>query len=110
MKVLKKIKKVLLVTLGIVYFTFALFMTILLLNFNDYRVTVFGETSLVILKDKVSHEKYQKGDLVLVEAAAPENLQKGEEVFVYKVDKMSKTADINIGKVGEVMDDYLTFN
>ena len=108
MKVLKKIKKVLLVTLGIVYFTFALFMTILLLNFNDYRVTVFGETSLVILKDKVSHEEYQKGDLVLVEEAAPENLQKGEEVFVYKVDKMSKTADINIGKVGEVMDDYLT--
>lgn len=108
MKVLKTIKKVLLVTLGIVYFTFALFMTILLLNFNDYRVTVFGETSLVILKDKVSHEEYQKGDLVLVEAAAPENLQKGEEVFVYKVDKMSKTADINIGKVGEVMDDYLT--
>lgn len=108
MKVLKKIKKVLLVTLGIVYFTFALFMTILLLNFNDYRVTVFGETSLVILKDKVSHEEYQKGDLVLVEEAAPENLQKGEEVFVYKVDKMSKTADINIGKVEEVMDDYLT--
>lgn len=108
MKVLKKIKKVLLVTLGIVYFTFALFMTILLLNFNDYRVTVFGETSLVILKDKVSHERYQKGDLVLVEEAAPENLEKGEEVFVYKVDKMSKTADINIGKVGEVMDDYLT--
>ena len=108
MKVLKKVKKVLLVTLGIVYFTFALFMTILLLNFNDYRVTVFGETSLVILKDKVSHEEYQKGDLVLVEEAAPENLQKGEEVFVYKVDKMSKTADINIGKVGEVMDDYLT--
>ena len=108
MKVLKKIKKVLLVTLGIVYFTFALFMTILLLNFNDYRVTVFGETSLVILKDKVSHEEYQKGDLVLVEEAAPENLQKGEEVFVYKVDKMSKTADINIGKVGEVMDDYIT--
>ena len=109
MKVLKKIKKVLLVTLGIVYFTFALFMTILLLNFNDYRVTVFGETSLVILKDKVSHEEYQKGDLVLVEAAAPENLQKGETVFVYKVDKMSKTADINIGKVEEVYDEYLTF-
>ena len=108
MKVLKTIKKVLLVTLGIVYFTFALFMTILLLNFNDYRVTVFGETSLVILKDKVSHEEYQKGDLVLVEEAAPENLQKGETVFVYKVDKMSKTADINIGKVGEVMEDYLT--
>ena len=108
MKVLKKIKKVLLVILGIVYFTFALFMTILLLNFNDYRVTVFGETSLVILKDKVSHEEYQKGDLVLVEEAAPENLEKGEEVFVYKVDKMSKTADINIGKVGEVMEDYIT--
>ena len=54
MKVLKKIKKVLLVTLGIVYFTFALFLTILLLNFNDYRVTVFGETSLVILKVNLS--------------------------------------------------------
>lgn len=108
MKVLKAIKKVLIVTLGIAYFTFALFMTILLLNFNDYRVTVFGETSLVILKDKVSHEEYQKGDLVLVEEAAPENLQKGETIFVYKVDKMSKKADINIGKVGEVMDDYIT--
>ena len=102
MKALKTIKKILIVTFGIVYFSFALVMTVLLLNFNDYRVTVFGETSLVILKDKVSHEDYQKGDLVLVEEAAPENLQVGETVFVYKVDQMSKTADINIGKVGEV--------
>ena len=66
MKGLKKVKKILFTIIGVLYFAFALCMTILLLNRNDYNVTQFGDTSLIIISDEVSIEGYEKGDLVVV--------------------------------------------
>ena len=51
MKTLKLIKKILFTIIGVSYYVFALCMTILLLNYNDYNVTQFGEKSLVIIND-----------------------------------------------------------
>ena len=45
---MKVVKKVLLTIVGVLYFAFALCMTILLLNYNKYGITQFGETSLGI--------------------------------------------------------------
>jgi len=101
MKVLNAIKKVVLGIIGILYFAFALVMTILLLNYNDYGVTQFGNTSLVIINDEVANEKYDKGDLVIVESKKLEKLKVGDEIFTYRVD--SKGAPhIQIGKIGEI--------
>ena len=44
-KVLTIIKKVILTIVGVAYFIFALAMTILLLNYNNYGVTQFGSKS-----------------------------------------------------------------
>ena len=101
MKVLNAIKKVVLGIIGILYFAFALVMTILLLNYNDYGVTQFGNASLVIINDEVANEKYDKGDLVIVESKKLEKLKVGDEIFTYRVD--SKGAPhIQIGKIGEI--------
>lgn len=101
MKVLNAIKKVVLGIIGVLYFAFALVMTILLLNYNDYGVTQFGNTSLVIINDEVANEKYDKGDLVIVESKKLEKLKVGDEIFTYRVD--SKGAPhIQIGKIGEI--------
>lgn len=101
MKVLNAIKKVVLGIIGILYFAFALVMTILLLNYNDYGVTQFGNANLVIINDEVANEKYDKGDLVIVESKKLEKLKVGDEIFTYRVD--SKGAPhIQIGKIGEI--------
>ena len=66
MKALKMIKSVFLGILLFVYFVFVIAMTVLLLNFNDYGVTEFGDTSLIIINDEISNDNYEKGDLVVV--------------------------------------------
>ena len=51
-KVIKIIKSTLFTIFGIAYFAFALFMTILLLNFNEYGVTQFGKKQLILVKEE----------------------------------------------------------
>ena len=104
MKALKTVKKVLFVIIGVAYFAFALAITILLLNYNDYNVTQFGDTSLIILNSKVSLEGYEKGDLVLVEAAEINEINSGDVIFTYKVDS-NGFPQVQVGVTGEVYPD-----
>lgn len=67
MKTLKTIKNILMGILGTCFYIFALVMTILLLNFNKFGVTEFGDKSLIILEQEVSNENYKKGDLIIVQ-------------------------------------------
>ncbi len=101
MKVLEKIKKIL-IGIGITLFScFAILMTILLLNMNNYGVTEFGDSSLVIIKREISSENYKKGDLVIVEKVSYDTIQKGDEVFAYSVDSKEK-ANVEVGIVDEL--------
>ena len=93
MKALKIIKKILLSLIVIVYFSFALFMTILVLNFNDYNVTQFDDTSLVIISEEVSHDDYKKGDLVIVKSEKVEKLQNLLRQDIYYHKKLDNYSD-----------------
>ena len=104
MKALEVIKKIFLGILTVAFFTFAIVMTFLLLNFNDYGVTKVGDTSFVIIKDDIASEKYKKGDLVIVEEKRLRYIKEGDELFVYRVDSKGN-ANIEIGKVGQVHED-----
>lgn len=101
MKTLKLIKKILFTIIGVSYYVFALCMTILLLNYNDYNVTQFGEKSLVIINDDISREEYTKGDLVIVDSVKIRELNKGDTLFAYKVDKKGNV-NLEVGNVGEI--------
>ena len=103
-KVLETIKKLFIGIIGTAYFLFALAMTILLLNYNDYGVTQFGNKSLIIMTDNVASEKYNKGDLVIVESQNIDKIEKGQEVFTYRIDSKGIPM-IQIGKVGDVYTD-----
>lgn len=103
MKAVEKIKRIVIVVISVIYFSFALFVTILLLNYNDYGITQFGDTSVIILKERVSFDGYQKGDIVLVEKYKSTEFSPGETVFTYRVE--NKVAHIEIGRVGEVYED-----
>ena len=101
MKVLNIIKNVIIGILLFVYFTFVIFMTVLLLNFNDYGVTEFGSTSLIIINDEISNDNYKKGDLVITKKQKIDKLQLGEDIFAYKVDAKGNVS-IDLGKLGNV--------
>lgn len=101
MEVLNTIKRVVLSVLGVAFFIFALFMTILLLNRNNYNVTEFGDTSLIIIDSEISSEKYLEGDLLLVKKVRLDKINVGDEIFAYSVDE-KQVPHVNVGVVGEV--------
>ncbi len=114
MKILKMIKKVLKWIFAIIFFSFVIVMTILLLYFNDYGVTVFGDKSLIVMKEEVSSDKYKKGDLVIVQKEKLEDIKAGDEVFAYKLLE-GGSVTVEFGTVGNVIvgnsskDSYVTF-
>ena len=100
-KVFKIIKKIIITILALIYFSFVLAMSMLLLNYNKYGVTEFNGTSLIILKEDVNNEKYEKGDLLLIQYKDIKNIQIGDEIFVYRI-RDNKDVAIDFGKIGNV--------
>ena len=100
-KVLKLVKSIIMGILLFVYFAFVIVMTVLLLNFNDYGVTQFGNTSLIIINDEISNNNYNKGDVVIVKREKLEKLEVGSELFTYKVDEKGAVS-IDLGIIGNI--------
>lgn len=111
MKVIKFIKKCITVVLITAFLIVAIVISVLLLSYNRYGVSQFGNTSLVIIREEISSDKYKKGDLVFVESKGINRLKSGDEIFIYLVDRTG-IVRIDIGIVDEV--DYnkqeITFN
>ena len=101
MKVLKLLKNIFLGIFAVIFFGFVIFMTVLLLNYNDYGLTEFGDKTLVILRDAISTNDFKKGDLVLAEKKKLEDLKVGDFVFAYKVDPKGSVS-IDYGKISEI--------
>lgn len=104
MKIIKIIKNILIGILGVVFFAFAITMTILLLNYNKYGITQFDDTSFILIRGKISSNNYKKGDLVLVESAKLDEIKAGEEIFAYNIDK-NGAVTIDLGVVDEIHTD-----
>lgn len=100
-KILQKIKSFIMGVLGCIFFAFAISVTVLLLNYNKYGLTQFGNTTLVIISDYITSDNYKKGDLVLVKSEKIEELEVGEEIFVYRIINSNKVL-VEVGKVGEL--------
>ena len=103
MKALGYVKKVTVGILLFIFLSFTLLMTVMLLSANDYGITEFGDTTLVIVKDDFSSDNYEKGDLVFVEKTRVENIKVGDEVFTYKLERNNQIT-INLGSVEEVFE------
>lgn len=111
MKVLNAIKSFFVGLLGIVFFVFALSMTILLLTYNDYGLSQFGNKTLVLMTDEIYSENYEKGDLVIVENRGftkglgyADKIEIGDELFAVRVDAYGNVF-IEVGTVGKLYED-----
>ncbi len=98
------IKKLIFGIIVIAFFIVAISMSVVLLNVNDYGVTQFGDTSLIIIGDEISSPKYKEGDLVIVESKSINDIQINDEIFIYKINE-DNGADVILGNIGEVFVD-----
>ena len=87
----------------ILYVIIAIITTILLLSFNKYRVSVFGDYSIVIVDNNELEPSFSKGDMVIVKSSSLYKL--GESIFFYNVvERKVEVTLANIEKVEEVTD------
>lgn len=79
-------KKILGNIIVILYVVIAIFTTICLLTFNEYKVSEFGDKTLVIINKDEEGYNYKKGDLVIVGKEGYEKADKGDIIFFYDND------------------------
>lgn len=91
-------KKVISNTIFIIYLVIAILLTVCLLSYNDYKITEFGDTSLIIVTDKKMEPDYNKGDLVIVQKS--DEIEVGEKVFYY--DTYSQKIKVKLGTIEDV--------
>ena len=78
-----------------VYIVVAIFVTVTLLSYNEFRVTQFGDYSLVIIDDSGLEPEFNKGDLVIVNKDDP--VLTGRKAFFY--DTYNEKIEIRLGVI-----------
>lgn len=100
MKVLKFIKNLILGVVGLIFFVFAIAMTVYVLNYNKFGVAEISNHSFLIMKDDISSDKYKKGDLIIVENKKLSQIKSGDEIFSYKLET-DGSVSITVGFIDE---------
>ena len=78
-------KRVISTILFIVYSIIAITVTVLLLSFNEYNVSVIGDYTIYIARDDALEPEYKKGSILLIESTSDKHVNVGDEIFLYKV-------------------------
>ena len=94
---MKKVLKIIGIIFIVIYCMVAISLTVCLLNYNDYNLTVFGDKTLVIVRDNELKPNYKKGDLVVVTKNENKDIKPGNKIFFYEMD--SEQAIVNLGNV-----------
>ena len=65
---------------------------------------------MILVNDKISNDKYVKGDLVLVKSLKIEEYKEGDYLFTYKIGS-DRVPTVQLGKIGAVYadDDAIAF-
>jgi len=100
MGILKSLGKILLIIFVVIYLLVEMFLAICLLNYNDYRVTVFGDKSFLLLTEKLD-DKYEKNDLLIVTKGKGSDVSAGDSIFFYNP---GENFTINYAEVTDVVD------
>ncbi len=91
-------KKTILNIIFIIYAVIAVFVTVCLLSYNQFKVTEFGDYSLVIITDDEMTPNFNKGDLVIIDKS--QEVLPGENAFFY--DTYNRQIEVRLGKVEDL--------
>ena len=94
-------KKILFNVLVIIYVVIAIFTTMCLLTYNEYKVSEFGDKTLVIIDKDEEGVKYKKGDLVIVDKKGYESANEGDTLFFYENDGIKITEILKKNDFGD---------
>ena len=79
----------------------AIFTTICLISYNDYKVSVFGDYSLFIVDNKELEPTFKKYDVVIVKKELSKRYQKDDHVFFY-LGNTETQSYINLGQISQI--------
>lgn len=88
---MKKVGSILLDVVVTIWFIIAVFVTVCLLSYNEFKVTVFGNKSLIIVDSDELEPLYKEGDLLVIKRTSDSKIEVGDEVFYYNTSKDSET-------------------
>ena len=80
---MKQIGKFFLEILIGVWLIVAIFVTVCLLSYNEFRVSTFGDTSLLIIDSDEMEPDFIEGDLLIVKRNSDNKINVGDKVFYY---------------------------
>lgn len=87
---MKKIGSVLLDIIIGIWLLVAIFVTVCLLSYNEFKVTTFGKTSLLIVDSDEMEPEFLEGDLLVVKRNSDNKINVGDRVFYYNSAMNSK--------------------
>ena len=80
---MKKIGSFLIDVVIVAWFLVAIFVTICLLSYNDFSVTVFGKNTFLIVDSDEMEPDYVEGDLLIIKRNSDSKIDVGDKVFYY---------------------------
>lgn len=80
---MKKIGNFLLDIVIGVWLIAAIFVTVCLLSYNEFKVSTFGSTSLLIIDDDSMEPEFMEGDLLIVKRNSDNKINVGDKLFYY---------------------------
>ncbi len=80
---IKKIGNILLDIVITIWFLVAIFVTICLLSYNEFKVSTFGTYSFLIIDSDEMEPQFLEGDLLIVKRNADNKIEIGDKVFYY---------------------------
>ena len=89
-------KKFILNILFTIYAVIAVFTTICLLSYNEYKISEFGDNSIILVTNDELSPDFNKGDLVIVKAGNKSKINVGDKVFFYNSQNKNKLNDREI--------------
>jgi len=77
-------KRIIGAILFVIYSIIAITVTVLLLSFNDYKMSEIGGYTVFIVNND-SFEDYEEGSILLIKETSDRNVKVGDEIFLYRV-------------------------
>jgi hypothetical protein len=89
------VKKIIINGIIILWSIVAIFVTICLLSYNEYKVTTFGKNALLIIDSDELEPEIHEGDLLIVKRNSDNQINVGDKVFYYNSAMDSKVLVYN---------------
>lgn len=105
-----KIKRIIFGALLTMYLIVAVFLTACLLTYNEYKISVFGDKSLVIVENNDFEPEYKKGSLLIIKKNNNDEIKVNDEIFFYNTYNnqisVSHSKVLNVQKVTDTETTY----